>query len=99
MTDLTKHIRPYNKTQSMRLDPEVYRYIETIRALHANDFVSPSTADIIRTVLKEYVSNLRENEKYKTNITAIEAEIFLKLEAAGINTTELKKSSMTSNND
>lgn len=68
--DYKKHIRKPSKNQVVRLDSEHFEYIEIIRAIYGNDFVTPNTNDIIKNVLKYYVTKEIKEDDVKLAIEA-----------------------------
>lgn len=66
-----EHIRKPAKNQVVRLDSEHFEYIEVIRAIYGNDFVTPNTGEIIKTVLKHYVTTQLNHNDVKLALKAL----------------------------
>ncbi|MEK4532101.1 hypothetical protein [Solibacillus sp. FSL K6-1554] len=58
-------IRPKVSSQTMRMDDELYRMNEIVRAFHSNEFVVPNNNDILRTLLTKHISDLRREQPEK----------------------------------
>lgn len=73
--DYSEYIRPYSKNFTVRVDEEMYRNTEILRAYYSNEMVQPSNTDIWRLLLQWKVNELRGNNKEFQKIMDIDSQV------------------------
>lgn len=73
--EMIKEIINIPESSVVRLDKEHAEYIEIIRALYTNQFVSPRTTDIIKIVLKWYVNEKMDSQEVALAYNALQEKL------------------------